>query len=112
MAKRSARDLFSAFIGCIGSLAMLAALLPGLLSSAIRIILIGGAIMTGIVIVLSDLLSGRNALKSLTSLQKAVTTKVSTKVTKGHEGHALHGSSPLCASCPWWFSLFAVDSKV
>ncbi|GIW00421.1 hypothetical protein [Roseiflexus sp.] len=44
---------------------MLAALLPGLLSSAIGMILIGGAIMTGIVIVLSDLLSGRNALKSL-----------------------------------------------
>lgn len=65
MAKRSARDLFGAFIGCIGSLAMLAALLPGSLSSAIGMILIGGAIMTGIVIVLSDLLSGRNALKSL-----------------------------------------------
>ena len=26
----------------------------------------------------------------------------STKVTKGHEGKALYGSSPSCASCPWW----------
>ncbi len=35
----------------------------------------------------------------LTSLQKAVTTKV----TKGHEGNALHFIySPSCASCPLW----------
>ncbi len=37
---------------------------------------------------------------SMTSRQQATT-----KVTKGHEGHALHVYSPSCASGPWWFSL-------
>ncbi len=37
---------------------------------------------------------------------------LTTKVTKGHEGHALHGSSPSCASGPWRFSRCAVDSSM
>ncbi len=37
---------------------------------------------------------------SMTSRQQATT-----KVTKGHEGTALHVYSPSCASGPWWFSL-------
>ncbi|MCS6840059.1 MAG: hypothetical protein NZ699_19165 [Roseiflexus sp.] len=65
MTKRGTRDSISAFIGCVGSLAMLAGLLPGLLTSILGLVLIGGAIVTGAVIVLTDLMAGRNALKSL-----------------------------------------------
>ncbi len=44
---------------------------------------------------------------SMTSLQQATT-----KVTEGHEGNALYGSSPSCASGPWRFSRCAVDSSM
>lgn len=54
MTKRGTRDSISAFIGCVGSLAMLAGLLPGLLTSILGLVLIGGAIVTGAVIVLTE----------------------------------------------------------
>lgn len=65
---RNTREIVGMFISCIASIAILSAIIPQLLNSVIGFILIGGALLSAALLIVSDIMAGRNALRSFIGL--------------------------------------------
>lgn len=65
---RNTREMAGMFISCIACIALLSTILPQLLNGMIGLILIGGALLSSGLLVVSDVMAGRNALKSIIGL--------------------------------------------
>ncbi len=68
MSKTYYRDILAVFVPCVGAIAMLSNLVPNILNGIVGLVLLGGIVISVVLILIGDLRTGRNPARSLLGL--------------------------------------------